>query len=321
MKSSLLIFSLCFFFGFDAFSSTIDGYTLPITGEEINENFEMKSIQTRTEYKNESVAKTCYRRVHDGYRNVCQLEPEVSCYYDHYYHQYCNTRFVNRCYSEAQYRQEPYTCFETVSTPYEVFSHNVKAFVNVLVKNSENSMLAPHNTCNINFTLEGDFFKSQAQCSEYIILSNKKVFSQRKDSTVIHNQMLNLTLIDAKKATAATSVEISEMRVSGQTLIFRSGDLTKDSNFSLKLFVERKKLLKEDEVLISRVLDKKEYSFEKTNDNFGFVKIDLEKLIGKINTKKKHVIKVEIKSLLNTENAINTSLPLLFTSKSIIVNE
>lgn len=111
------------------------------------------------------------------------------------------------------------------------------------------------------------------------------------------------------------------MRMEGQTLVFRTGDLTKNKNFSLKLFVERRKLLKGDETLVNRNLAPQEYSFEKTSDEFGVVRINLGNLIGGINKKRKHVIKVDINVLTNTVNSINSHLPSLSASESITVND
>ena len=111
------------------------------------------------------------------------------------------------------------------------------------------------------------------------------------------------------------------MRLEGQTLVFRTGDLTKNSNFALKLFVERRNLLKKDESLIDRNLAPSEYSFEKTSEENGLVKINLAKLIGGVKANKKHVIKVDLKVLVDTSTALNRNLPALSASESITVNQ
>lgn len=318
MKSFLMALTLLA--GFNVHASTIDGYTLPITGEKTEQNFTMNSVQTRTEYRNETIAKTCYRTVADGYQTICRQEPENYCYEDSQSRRICGVRYVNRCRNEIRYRTDAYTCYETVSIPYEVFSHNVQANVNVVVASVPGTVTAPHNTCLIDFTLSGDAFKALANCTEFIILAKSSATESRQGATVVQDRSLELTLLDALAVAAPTKNGISEMRLEGQTLVFRAGDLTKNPNFSLKLNVERRNLLKKDETLINRNLAPNEYTFLKSSEESGLVKIDLSKLLGGINTKKKHVLKVDLNVLLNTSAALNRSLPNLTASESITVN-
>ncbi|AUN99831.1 hypothetical protein DOM21_01615 [Bacteriovorax stolpii] len=315
-----LMLALGLLSAFNAFASTVDGYSLPITGIQTEENFTLNAVQTRTEYRNETVARTCFRTVFDGYQTVCRQEPETYCYEDHMSRRICSTRYVNRCSSEARYRQEAYTCYQTISVPYEVPSNNVKANVKVKVTNTP-GVLAPHNSCNLNSTLEGSSFRVNASCSEFIVLAKQSADESRVGDTVIQNRVLDLTLIDAKKLTAPVKGGIGEMRLEGQTLVLRTGDLTKNSNFSLKLFVERRKLLGSDDTLINRNLAPSEYSFEKTGEDFGLVKINLSSLVGGINTKKKHVIRVNLNVAADLTGALNTSLPSLSAEESITVND
>ncbi|MBC7430316.1 MAG: hypothetical protein H7336_17005 [Bacteriovorax sp.] len=318
MKSMML--ALALLAGLTAHASTIDGYSLPITGVLTEENFAMSAVQTRTEYRNETVANTCFRTVQAGYRTECRQEPQVVCYPDPHAGQVCTTRFENRCYTVPQYRQEAYTCYQTVSVPHEVFSNNVKANVNVKVSSVPGDVQAPHNTCGVDFTLTGGDFKSVANCSEFIVLAKTYNEESRVGDTVTQNRSIDLTLLDAKKLSAPTKGGIVAMKLEGQTVVFRSGDLTKNPNFSLKLFVQRRKLFKGDETLISRNLTPSEYSFEKISDDFGIVKINLSKLIGGINEKRKHVIRVDLNIAVDTTGAINSKLPSFSASESIIVN-
>ncbi len=317
MKSIMLVLTLLA--GFNAFASTIDGYSLPITGAQTEENFTMNTVQTRTEYRNETQANTCFRTVLVGYRTECREEPRVVCYQDPRHGQICTTRFERHCYSVPDYRQEAYTCYQTVRVPYEVFSHNVRANVNVKVTKTPGEVV--NNSCGINFSLIGTAFKSVANCSEFIVLAKNTNEENRVGDTLIQDRKLDLTLLDAAAVSAPTRNGIKEMRVEGQTLVFRTGDLTKNPNFTLKLFVERIKLLQGDETLINRTLAPSEYSFEKTSADSGLVKINLSNLIGGINKKKKHVLKVDLNVLVDTTGSINATLPTLSASESITVNE
>ena len=315
MKSFML--ALALIAGFNAHASTVDGYSLPINGQQSVENFTLNTVQTRTEYRNETVANTCWRTVFAGYRQVCYQEPMTSCWPGPNGRQICDTRWITQCRQEAQYRQEAYTCYQTVAVPYEVFSNYVKALVNVKLPNSK----LPQETCNIDFRLEGGNFSSFANCPEFIVIASRSSSESRQDQTVVQDRKFDITLLDAKVVTAPVKDGIGEMRLEGQTLVFRTGDLTKNKNFSMKLFVERRKLLKGDETLINRNLAPGEYSFEKTSDDYGTVRISLSKLFGGINAKRKHVLKVDINVLTSTLNSINPSLPNMSASESITVNE
>lgn len=319
MKSLILAISLLA--GLNVHASTSDNYSLPIIGVKTEENFSLNAIQTRTEYRDEVIAKTCWRRVADGYRTVCRQVEEQRCYEDSESRRICKPVYVNRCHNEVVYRDEAYTCYETVRRGYEVFSHNTKANVNVKVSNVP-GIQAPHNTCGIDFTLYGGSFSSVAKCSEFIVLATTKSASEsRVGDTVVQNRALDVTLLDAKKISAPTRNGIQEMRLEGQTLVLRTGDLSKNSNFTLKLFAKRNKLLGKDTVLIERNLAPAEYSFEKISEDAGLVKIDLKKLVGGVDRKKKHNIKVSINVVVDLANAINASLPKLSASEEIVVND
>lgn len=319
MKSLML--ALALIAGFNVHASTVDGYSLPISGQQSVENFTLNTVQTRTEYRNETVANTCWRTVFAGYRQVCRQEAVTSCWPGPNGRQVCDTRWITQCFQEPQYRQESYTCYQTVAVPYEVFSNYVKALVNVKLPNVPAGSSLPQETCNIDFRLEGGNFSSYANCSEFIVIATRSSTESREGQTVIQDRKFNINLLDTKTVTAPVRGGIGEMRMEDQTLVFRTGDLSKNPNFSLKLFVERRKLLKGDETLINRNLAPGEYTFEKTSDEYGTVRVNLSKLIGGINTKRKHVLKVDINVLTSTANSINPSLPKMSASESIIVND
>lgn len=319
MKSLMLALTLVAVFNTHA--STIDGYSLPITGQESVENFTLNTTQTRTEYKQETVARTCWRTVFSGYDQVCRQAPMTNCWIGRDGREVCSTQWNTHCYQEAQYRQEAYTCYQTVSVPYEVFSNFVKALISVKLPNVPAGSNLPLQTCDINFTLEGGNFSSPANCPEFIVIAKKSISESREGQTVVQERNIEVSLLDAKVVSAPVKGGIGEMRMEGQTLVFRTGDLTKNKNFSLKLYVERRKFLRSDVTLINRNLTPQEYSFEKTSDEFGIVKINLGNLFGGINKKKKHVLRVDINVLTNISNSINSTLPRLSASESITVND
>jgi len=314
----LFLLGLSLISAFNVQASTMDGYSLSLVGAQSEESFSMNAEQTRTEYRTERVMRTGFRTVADGFGRQCVSVPQERCFEDHMSRRICRTEFVNRCHDEIRYRQEAYTYFDNVSVPYEVFNNNVRANVNVKIKGGS---AATQNSCAVNFTLNGSQFKAVANCLDYIVLAKQTADEGREGNTVIQNRTLELTLVDARIVAAPIKGGIREMKFEGQTVVFKTGDLTKNPNFTLKLFTERRKLLGSDDTLINRNLIPSEYTFEKTGEDSGIVKINLSKLIGGINSKKKHVIRVEINVAANTSGAINASLPSLSDSASITVND
>lgn len=298
-------------------ASTVDGYSLPLVSNDPEINFVLNTIQTRTEYRNETVAKTCYRTEFDGYRNVCNYYPEVFCYEDRMSRRICETRPVYRCHSEPVYRTVPYTCYETVRVPFEVFSHNVKATVKVTKK----SEIPNVGDCHLNFTLEGQTLKTAAHCPMLLVSAKKTAQENRIGDTLLQEYGFDLNFAEIAAITAPVSRGIKEMRLEGQTLVFKTGDLSRNPHFALKLFVERRKFLREDETLINRNLAPSEYSFTKTTENEGIVKINLSSLFGGVNNKKKHVFKVNLDVLLDRASVLNATLPDLSADASLTINE
>lgn len=314
MKSFLLGLALVAGFNFQAMAA--DGYSLSLVGAQAEESFSLESPQMRKEYRTESVPRTCFRRVSDGIRTQCRSYPQERCYEDHMSRRICRVEHVNRCENVIAYRDEAYTCFENQTVAYDVFSHNVRANVIVKVKGPASTA----NSCMVNFSLNGSTFNRNATCADYIVKAKETAEESREGSTVVQNRTIELTLVDARVITAPIKGGVREMRLDGQTVVVTTGDLTKNPNFTLKLYTERKKLFG-DETLINRTLIPSEYSFEKTGEDSGIVKINLSKLIGGINSKKKHVIRVEVSVAADTAGAINTSLPSLSDSASITVND
>jgi len=308
-----------FVFGLSAhiLASTVDGYSLPLVSNDPEVNFTLNTIQTRTEYRNETIAKTCYRQEFDGYRNVCSYEPEVYCYEDRMSRRICETRQVYRCHSEPVYRTVPYTCYETIRVPYEVFSNKVRANINV----KKPAEVPTSNDCSLNFTLEGPSLRTAAYCPSLIVTAKKIANERREGDTLVQDFSYVLSFAQTANVIAPVTPGIQGLQLEGQNLVFTTGDLTKNPNFALKLFVERRKFLKDDEVLINRNLAPSEYSFTKINENRGIVKVNLSSLIGGVNTKKKHVFKVNLDVIVDRSSVLNASLPNLSSDASLTVNE
>lgn len=317
MKSLILLFTIA---AANSMASTVDGHTFPIFNSENEENFLLNTTQTRTAYRQETVARTCYRTEFAGYRNVCDYYPEIRCHETRDSARVCNPVPVYRCQQVPQYRDMPYTCYQNISTPYEVLDHRVMANFNVKITSKPKEPTNP-TSCLVGYTMEGESLRSHADCASHLILSNEQKTTEiDRAGTVIHSYNITLNLLETQTTLAPLDGGIAEMHLEGQTLTFRTGDLSKNSNFNLKLFVERRHLLKGDETLINRDITPGEYTFEKINEQFGIVKINLDKLLGGLNTKKKHVIKVGLKVNLETGTLLNNQRPDLQRDATITVN-
>lgn len=317
MKSLLLTFSLIA--GLNSYATTTDSYSLPINGQESEENFILNAIQNKIEYKQEVLTKTCSRTVLVGQDKNCGLVVVPTCYVDRDRNRVCKEHLDIQCSETPIYNQESYACYETVNVPYEVFSYNAKAVVDVKLPSIPEGSNSLQKNCSVDFKLTGGRLSSTADCEEFIVLANKSATESRDGQTITQNQKFDISLLNLKEVIAPIYGGIKEVRVEGKTLVFRTGDLTKNQNFYLNLYVENKKLLG-DKVLIDRTLAPSEYTFEKINDNFGIVKIDLEKLTNGINIKKKHFIKIDIQILTDIQNSINRTLPYFNATGATIIN-
>lgn len=114
MKTMLFVALLSIVTG--AFASTIDSETVRFDGSNGEVSMQLNAEETRTEYRRETVARTCYRTVLVGNRRVCRRPSQGG---------------PAQCWNDPIYRTVPYTCYETVSVPYEVFENYVQANVTI----------------------------------------------------------------------------------------------------------------------------------------------------------------------------------------------
>ena len=316
-------------------ASTVDSYSIRLNGQDSTENVVLKATQTKTLYRDEIVDSTCYRTVQRGWELQCQMYPEVVCYdvpdYPRYpYGPYenrrrvCETRYVQRCHNVPRYVEEAYACKKTIQVPYEVFDYNAENAVATKITyktNVENS----YYDCNLDLIQNGGSFSMNSNCGNLLIFTSQSSKNLSVGDVVKTQTDVNAELYDLKNYTAPISKGVKNLRLQGQNIVFTSGDLSVNKNFTLKLYVERRKLLKKDITIINRKLTPAEYTFAKTADGEGTVTISLTKLFGGINRNKKHIIDVEIALLENANPSLkllNTDLlPKKKVSNSITVND
>ncbi len=315
-----LILAILLAFASTVFASTVDNFSLPLNRIETEENFLLQTIQTRTAYRQETIAKTCFRTEFDGYRSVCGYFPVVFCHDNRASHSECQSRLEFRCHQEPQYRNVSYTCYDTVTVPYEVNDHSVRANISVNVNRNTNQTNIEN--CAMNFSLMGEVLKTGSDCrNQLIVAKNSQRSEMDQFGTVTSFYQYQLNVLDTAATIAPIDGGIEQMQLEGHTLTFRAGDLSRNANYSLNLFVERRHLLKSDETLINRTLSPSEFSFEKINDRFSTVKINLDKLLGGFNDSKKHVIKVEMNIHLPEGTLINNSQPLFSAQNTLTIKK
>lgn len=342
MKKILAI-ALMSSFATGSFASTSDYRTVIVENNDKQETFSLNTVTTRTEYRTEVVHSTCYRQEIAGYRRVCyprltlnrvigphpvpnpprdprdppperKPEPRPT--------PYPNPRPEPRpeprppvCYDEPIYRQVAYSCLKTISVPYEVVDHESRA--NVEVKMSAAPATKPQSgNCGINFTLQGDHFSAANSCREYLAVA----LIGRQENGTVKNLSYFINLFDAEKIFAPLAGGLSDLHVEGNTLVVRTGDLRSNTNFALSLYVERKRFLKEDVVLINRALTPSEFSYQPADERTGLVRINLDKVLGGFEEGKKHVIKLKMDLSLPQGSIINGSpIPQLHQEASTTV--
>ena len=302
-------------------ASTVDQYIFPINGSATEENFLLNTTQTKTAYRQDSIAQSCFHTEMDGYKNICGLHQESGCYLSKYSVQICTPSPIYTCQQIPTYKQIPYTCYKTVTTSYEVPDHQVVANFNVKISRKPKEPTDPSG-CSVGFSMEGEILKSHAKCIDFLILSNLKQKSMSNETgKVIRNYDVDLLLLDAEATLAPLLGGITQMHFNGHMLTFRVGDLSKNPNFNLKLFIERKYFLKANKTLINRNIRRDEYTFKKINEQFGLVSIDLDKLVNGFNDQKKHAIKVGLSVNLDNGSLLNEQVPELKKEAAITIND
>lgn len=334
--------------------ASTDVHSVIIQNGETSEAFNLNTIVMRTEYRYEDVQSTCYDRVFDGYRTVCdnfmgvnQLNKNMSVNevgphpapgphprdprdpppetkpgpsyprdpdptpYPSPYPDYPRER---RCYQEAVYRDVVYSCIKRISIPYEVFDHNASANVNVKISSPPASK-PQSRYCGIDFILNGDILSAKNTCPEYIATAQVN----KNGSGYSTNYSYAINLFDSEKVLAPLAGGLSKMRVEGNTLIARVGNISEAKNFSLKLFVQRKRILKSDIVMINRKLTQSEFTYQAVDERTGLVKINLSKLVGSL-SERKYTVRLSLDVTLPSGTIIDgQNLPNLHQEESVTI--
>lgn len=296
-------------------SATSDQHFTAIQNSETTDSFALNTTSNRTEYRIETVRSICYRDVFEGYQTICN---RLAGYPDRDRRGHYEPRPIPPvCYTRAVYRTEAYSCWQSVSVPYEVFDHASTANVDLKISATPEAKPVTNN-CGVRFTLTGDYLVPTNTCAEYVAIANQTV----ENHGYVKNYNYAIKLLDAEVVLAPLAGNLQGLQVNGSNLVVTTGNLNGPANFTIKLFVERKRLLKKDVVLINRPLNANEFSFEATDARTGLVHVNLKKLLGNFEADKKNVIQVSLDVNINSPAMINNSaMPSLHQEASITINK
>ena len=203
------------------------------------------------------------------------------------------------CHDEPVYRDEAYSCMETVQIPYEVFDHNTEATVNVRISAAPSTKPQAGN-CGIDFNLNGDNLSATNTCADYLAFAN--IGSMGSGYSKSYNY--DVKLFDAAAVLAPLNGNLQDMHVDGSDLSFKTGTLSGATNFTLKLFVQRKRFLAKDITLINRQLNANEFTYTAIDARTGYVHIDLDRVASGFQSNKKNVINVTLDVTLPTAGTL-----------------
>ena len=220
------------------------------------------------------------------------------------------------CHDEPVYRDEAYSCMKTEQIPYEVFDHNTDATVNVKIAAAPSTKPQAGN-CGIDFNLNGDDLTATNTCSDYLAFAN--IGSMGSGYSKSYNY--DVKLFDASIILSPLNGNLQDMHVDGSDLSFKTGTLSGATNFTLKLFVQRKRLLAKDITLIDRQLNANEFTYTAIDARTGYVHIDLDRVAGGFQSNKKNEINVKLDVSLPSAGTLITgqSAPTLHQEAGITV--
>jgi hypothetical protein len=156
--------------------------------------------------------------------------------------------------------------------------------------------------CGINFAFRGVRLDAYNTCNEYIAIANKLSVGEGSSDS---QHKYSIALFDGVSLLAPLAGGLTDMKLeNGRYLLARVGNLNLSGNFSLRLRVERKRLVGNDSDLINRPLRVGEYTYEDFDGRTGFVRIDFNKVFGGIASDKKHEITLSLGVTLPAGNII-----------------
>jgi len=297
-----------------AFTSTGETETFLFDGGDTEKLFTLNGEATHTEYRRETRAETCWRRVLVGYRRVCHTRYQRRCR-NTPRGQVCRNIPRQVCRQVPRYRDQPYTCYREVRIPYEVHDHFVRTNFDIRFQEVPDG-ITPHEE--FIASTYGNSFKLRAKSSgKLLIYAKAKTTSQQAEGLRIIDALYDISFLDTAKVFSPMLTGIQDLVVDKETLSFVTNQVTGQSPIQLHLLVKRVKKFSSNPKLINRNLNTLEYQMEQIGEQTRFT-INLLALIPKRKAHKKHSYKVTLNLLLNEAELINKAdLPKTSISKKV----
>ncbi len=171
-------------------ASTRDTETFSFDGTQIEKLVSLRAEKTHTEYRVVTQTRTCWRREIVGYNTVCRRPPPPQ---------------PQTCQRIPIYRDVPYTCYEQVRVPYEVFDYNVVANVAVEFGDVPAGISASEN---VTVELRGDSLSMSSTGSKRLILELADLAQNRRlqGNTMMIDVRAKVKLHDAAPVKAALAL-------------------------------------------------------------------------------------------------------------------
>jgi hypothetical protein len=318
MKLSLCLLLL----GFSQISLANDSAIFNYTGDLGAQNFRLQSSVSHTEYRTETESYSCEVQVQDGTETTCQSYERHDCHETADSERICSDGPTRVCSETPTYHTEESTCYNTVQVPYEVYDYdlvsNVEFHFNSFPKSNMNE--------GFHLTQSGESLSVNAfSSSGLIIKASSTTTNTHMDSAHgVKTQDVSFVVSfeEAKPVMAAVAGGLKNQKIEGKTLSFEVGDLSQPETFSLHLFAQRKRFIIKDITLIDRDLKTTDYKIVDLGNGRNKVVIDLEKLAGSFDRKKKHVFKFSLSLKHDFSSVVNmTQLGTTTLGDTITVND
>lgn len=275
MALGLLSFAL----SFSALASTIDTKTFTYDGSVNSVELLLKTEKTHTEYRVEQRQSTCYRQEIAGYRTVCTgggyYGPGPIGGYRGPGRPYPGPGPVRSCWSEPMYRTVPYSCIQTVNTPFEVKDFDVDARVIVDV-----TKVSPEATPGETFkvTLNGDVLSFDVAASRkfFVVKKQQANRSSMNGNVKMIDGLLAAELIEA--APILKAIKMTDISVENGLLNFNIGPVASMDNLGFSLKVVKVKTFGSDTNLLDRELLASEIEVKAASEGASTAGVDVSKL-------------------------------------------
>lgn len=273
MRTVAILLSLVF--SVSLFASTGETRSFRFDGSQRSNTLTLEGTKTHTEYRYEQRARTCYRQVLVGYRNVCRRVRTGSRCTTRNGQRVCTPVYTRRCTRRPVYRSEPYTCYETVRVPYEVFDYYTQANVNFTFAPTPAGINANEQ---LKVRLNGDDLSTSVNSSgKLILLYDRQETAYMDNGTKFINVQYFIEFVDLEKALAPLRGGIQLAEVKEDALIFNAGEIPQDMSYKFKLNIQKNRFLLSDPVLFSGDLNQGDLEISNMNGR-SEVKVNLANL-------------------------------------------